>query len=244
MGDKVSAQATGSQSFRSGGLRTPRSDRRQVLSLPPEYGRHSAGQAPKHRLGPVHFHTCAGKGQLVLSHPNTLLFWDGVHSVGDCETTRRYHRPAGLCTAEPICARTILRVLRSAHNRREDLCNAPKMMWPCLCASSRNRSCYSIVAPLLRHSGAQCTPPGPAVVTTTCEVVVCVSDFFHIRPVRVTVRRQQDTRIGGPRLCNRTQGWCHAAPPPKRVPSPQTPLPRWTDEDMLEWPRSSALSPC
>ena len=38
----------------------------------PHYGGHSAGLAPRHRLGPVHSHICAGKGQLALSHPGTL----------------------------------------------------------------------------------------------------------------------------------------------------------------------------
>ena len=75
---------------------TTRSGRRQVLSLPPAHGRHSAGQAPEHRLGLVHFHICAGTGQLVLSHTNTLLFWDVALSADGCGTTRLCHRPDDL----------------------------------------------------------------------------------------------------------------------------------------------------
>ena len=99
---------------------TTRSGRRQDLSLPPAHGRHSAGQAPKHQLGPVHLHICEGKGQLVLSHPNTLLLWDAALSADGCGTTRRCHNPDDLCTSELICACTILHALRTAHNRRKE----------------------------------------------------------------------------------------------------------------------------
>ena len=99
---------------------TTRNGRRQVLSLPPAHGRHSAGQAPQHRLGPVHLHICEGKGQLVLSHTNTLLFWNVALSADGCGTTRRCHRPDDVCTSELICACTILHALRSAHNRRKE----------------------------------------------------------------------------------------------------------------------------
>ena len=99
---------------------TTRSSRRQVLSLPSAHGRHSAGQAPEHRLGLVHFHICAGRSQLVLFHPNTLLFWDVALSADGCGTTRHCHRPDDLSTSEIICACTILHALRSAHNRRKE----------------------------------------------------------------------------------------------------------------------------
>ena len=93
---------------------TRRSCKRQVLSVPPAYGRHSAGQAPEHRLAPMHFHICARTGQLVLFHPSTLLFWDEALSTSGCGTTRRCHRSDDLCISELICACTILHALHSA----------------------------------------------------------------------------------------------------------------------------------
>ena len=57
---------------------------------------HSAGLAPKQRLGPVHSHTCAGKCQLALSHPSTPLFWDGFLFVSGCENPRRCRRPVAI----------------------------------------------------------------------------------------------------------------------------------------------------
>ena len=98
--------------------------------------RHSAGQAPEHRLGPVHFHICAGTGQLVLSHPNTLLFWDAALPAGGCGTTRRCHRPDNLCISALICACTILHALRSAHKKkkRRGPMERSQMTCPWLCA--------------------------------------------------------------------------------------------------------------
>ena len=107
---------------------TTRSGRRQVPSLPPAHVGTARVKLQSIDWGPVHFRICAGTGQLVLSHPNTLLFWDAALSAGGCGTTRRCHRPDDLCISELICACTILHALRSAHKRRkgEDPWNAPK----------------------------------------------------------------------------------------------------------------------